>query len=1046
MDISFSIIMPTFNRKHCIKNAIDSLLAQTYKNYELIVIDDGSIDGTEEYLFENYKKELKNEKIKFIKFKKNNGVCVARNEGIKTAKNEWIGYLDTDNVMYSDYLKTFAKFINKNTGSKNFYAQGKTIQEGFIFGNEFDFEKLIVENFIDLNVFIHHKDLFKQYGGFDVDLKRAVDWDLIIRYTKDNPAFFIKKILLDYDNNKNVFRISTTESLADAYKKIILKYYQTLPNEEFVAKYRKIFQNNTELSENLKNKESELSSINELINQKNVELQQKNIELQQKNEEIVLIKSSKFWKLRELNFKIKFVIFSPLSFFKKYNKKLKNLYKQAVHSFKRENLQILILRTFNYIVYGKGVLNKEEIMHRKKGSDFGEIVFDLKNIDYNFKPKVTVIVPNYNHEKYLRQRLDSIYSQSYSNFNVILLDDNSSDKSRDILLEYADKYKKNTRYIFNQANSGSVFNQWKKGIEEADGEFIWIAESDDYCSDNLISSIVPFFSNESVMIAYCRSIFKTNNKKTWDIESYLADIDENKWKTDFIETSHVMVNLAMAKKNVIPNMSSAIFRNPGKMNLLNDEKWKNLRFCGDWVFYLHIMRGGAIAYTTKATNYYRQHDKNTSTKLQNNDIYYIEHEFVAMTVAELYAVPSEIFDKQYKMLYEYWNLWHKNGNKNDFNRCYNIEKIKNNQKNRKTNIAMFGYSFAAGGGETFPIILANILHDNGYGVTFINCDRDTRVEGVRNMLKQSIPVVKLIDAYRMPLFVNALGVEILHSQHAWVDSTINQMIDYMPKCKHIVTLHGMYEMTEDEILEKILPSLSARVDKWVYTTDKNIEAFKRFNYFNKEKFVKIGNALVRVGINPILRDSLNIEKNAFVFCLVSRSVPEKGWEEAIRCVGQARSQSGKDIQLIIIGDGEEKERLQRNAVEYVHFLGFKSNIRDYYAMSDMGILPSRFKGESFPLTIIDCLFAGKPIMASNIAEIKNMLKVEDGEYAGALFDLNDWIIPEKELTELIIKCATDIKYYNAMLSEVNNAANKFDLDNVFLKYRACYDELCDVNK
>lgn len=722
----------------------------------------------------------------------------------------------------------------------------------------------------------------------------------------------------------------------------------------------------------------------------------------------------------------------------------------------------LIERSFvfkDYVYYLLEMLDmhrETEISDRKKFFNSSKSTYDLEDIDHSFKPMITIIVPNYNHEEFLRQRLDSIYFQTYKNFEVILLDDKSSDNSREILIEYAKKYNKNTRYIFNEKNSGSVFSQWKLGIEEAKGDFIWIAESDDYCTNNFISSLVPFLSDESIMIAYCRSVFEKNGKQIWDIESYLADIDQNKWKADFIETAHNIVNSAMAKKNIIPNVSSAIFRKPEKMCLLEDAKWRALRFCGDWVFYLNIMRGGAIAYTTKATNFYRQHERNTSTKLQTRDIYYQEHEYVAMKVAELYKVSSIIFNEQEAMLQTHWKTWRDDFNPKEFSACYDIEKIKAIQKNRKPNIAMFGSAFSAGGGEVFPIILANIFYENGYSVTFIDCNMFPRVEGVRKMLKQSIPVIKLpnstvinlldfnainsSDFKKMILFINSLGIEILHSHYASIDFTINRAIKYMSGCRHIVTLHGMYEALDDIILETILPNLCT-VDQWIYTAEKNIEVFKKYNIYNKNKFIKIGNALARSEINPISREDLNIKEDAFIFCLVSRSVPEKGWEESIQCIEQARLESGKDIHLIIIGDGDEKERLQPNAPNFVHFLGFKNNIRDYYAMSDMGIIPSRFKGESFPLIIIDCLFAGKPILASNIAEIRTMIKSENGQFAGALFDLINWEIPKDELTRLIIKCATDTNFYDKMLFEVRIAANKFDINNIFLKYAVCYKKI-----
>ena len=93
-------------------------------------------------------------------------------------------------------------------------------------------------------------------------------------------------------------------------------------------------------------------------------------------------------------------------------------------------------------------------------------------------PTVSVIVPNYNHARYLRQRIESVLGQTYQDFEVILLDDCSTDESRSVLGEYAKDPR--VRIEFNEKNSGSTFKQWNKGVRLARGEYIWIAESDDY--------------------------------------------------------------------------------------------------------------------------------------------------------------------------------------------------------------------------------------------------------------------------------------------------------------------------------------------------------------------------------------------------------------------------------------------------------------------------------------------------------------------------------------------------------------------------------------
>jgi radical SAM protein with 4Fe4S-binding SPASM domain len=237
MQISFSIIMAAYNRKHCIKNAIDSLLAQTYKNFELIIIDDSSTDGTEEYLMEMYKEEIKKEIIRFIKLPEKKGASFARNEGLRKARYNWIGYLDTDNQMHEDFLETFADSIEKNSSYEIYYAQIKYSQSQSIIGHEFIFDELAQFNFIDLGVFVHSTKIYNEIGGFDVELCRLIDWDFIIKYTEKYPPKFVEKILLDYDDNPESLRISNNISCDEAYKQVIINYYKRISPQKFIGKH-----------------------------------------------------------------------------------------------------------------------------------------------------------------------------------------------------------------------------------------------------------------------------------------------------------------------------------------------------------------------------------------------------------------------------------------------------------------------------------------------------------------------------------------------------------------------------------------------------------------------------------------------------------------------------------------------------------------------------------------------------------------------------------------------------------------------------------------
>src|SRR5579875_340873 len=119
---------------------------------------------------------------------------------------------------------------------------------------------------------------------------------------------------------------------------------------------------------------------------------------------------------------------------------------------------------------------------------------------------VSVIVPNYNHARFLRQRLDTILAQTFPDFELILLDDCSSDGSQQILGEYASRPRV-SHVVFNETNSGSTFKQWNKGVRLAHGEYVWIAESDDYSAPTFVGRMLAVLqSDPAITFAYCRSI------------------------------------------------------------------------------------------------------------------------------------------------------------------------------------------------------------------------------------------------------------------------------------------------------------------------------------------------------------------------------------------------------------------------------------------------------------------------------------------------------------------------------------------------------------
>jgi len=119
-------------------------------------------------------------------------------------------------------------------------------------------------------------------------------------------------------------------------------------------------------------------------------------------------------------------------------------------------------------------------------------------------PRVTVVTPNYNHARYLPERIDSIVAQTFQDFELLILDNASTDNSREVIESYTRL--QNVRAAFNTENNGSPFMQWNLGLSQAKGEYVWFAESDDYADPALLETLVDRLDrNPNVGLAVCQS-------------------------------------------------------------------------------------------------------------------------------------------------------------------------------------------------------------------------------------------------------------------------------------------------------------------------------------------------------------------------------------------------------------------------------------------------------------------------------------------------------------------------------------------------------------
>lgn len=223
-DIGFSLIMPTQNRAWCISQAIRSVVDQTHRNFELIIVDDGSTDQTYDLVRNDFEAEILAGHIRYVRLPEAVGVCNARNIGLSYARKPWIGYVDSDNTVRSYYLTMMANAIVQHRSCQAFFGRIVNKTTGGTIGRMFSRKDILEANYIDLGVFIHHRKLVSLYGGFDPELRRLVDWDLIIRYSADKNPIFVPRIFLEYEDRQEEDRISVRESFISSKIAVHTKY------------------------------------------------------------------------------------------------------------------------------------------------------------------------------------------------------------------------------------------------------------------------------------------------------------------------------------------------------------------------------------------------------------------------------------------------------------------------------------------------------------------------------------------------------------------------------------------------------------------------------------------------------------------------------------------------------------------------------------------------------------------------------------------------------------------------------------------------------
>lgn len=228
-----SVIIPTYNRADVLERAVQSVLRQTYTNLEIIIVDDGSTDDTEQLIV-----QMKDERIRYIKQGANSGVAMARNTGVMHATAELIAFQDSDDYWYANKLEKQMEYWKMHPEWGMVYsayrmcrANGQKLKVpaeglwGALEGNIFS--TILVNNTVGAPTMLLRKECFQKIGGFDTELECIEDWDFTLRFAEQYTIGYVQEMLVDAHQSLGGVSSRTAEFF-DVRCRMIARYKQEL--------------------------------------------------------------------------------------------------------------------------------------------------------------------------------------------------------------------------------------------------------------------------------------------------------------------------------------------------------------------------------------------------------------------------------------------------------------------------------------------------------------------------------------------------------------------------------------------------------------------------------------------------------------------------------------------------------------------------------------------------------------------------------------------------------------------------------------------------
>lgn len=636
MNKKISVIVAVYNTEKYLDRCIESLLNQTYKNMELVIVEDCSTDSSRKLL----KKYKENKNIKVFYNRENRGLSYSRNYGLKKSTGDFIGYIDSDDYVEPDYYEKLMSSIKDNKSDiaicdiKLVDEQTNKIQRCKCYANDFDVYSVVNNGFAAsaCNKLFKRKNIEKYpFAEGKVNEDIAVVIPTVIQAKKisyaDTCYFYVQRgdsIQNSRFSNKrfDIFdgvkttleRIKNEQDYefyknAIIYNQLILLLMFAIPKERNFIKRYKFLKKFNELSKDCK-----------------------------------ITKNTNYLEYLENSKKINQIYYKNLVILNE--KKMILL----------DNIWISFYKTLRFLKHKKNkkLIPKIDIQCIEKAAKKQKKLAE-QGI------KISVVVPNYNYSNYLYQRVYSILNQNYKIHELIILDDASKDNSLFYIKQIEQKISEfvNVKVVVNDINSGNAFSQWQKGMNLASGDYVWVAEADDYAKENFLNEVVsPLKKNNNIVISYADTGFIDSNG--YITKNSLVDqidiLKTNHWNASYVNKGISEINCYSYLNCTIPNVSGTIIKKGNYDEIF--ESAKKFHQSGDWFTYLNILNLGDISFINKTLNYYRVHGNNISQTFDKK-AHILEIQRIYKFVKEKYGIDDEQQIQMYnriKFLCKVWSV------------------------------------------------------------------------------------------------------------------------------------------------------------------------------------------------------------------------------------------------------------------------------------------------------------------------------------------------------------------------------------------------------